>query len=227
MSLVFLLVLSLTGIGLNHSAQWRLDARYLDWSWLLSWYGFETPPPGASFAAADRRVTRVGTRLYLDDIEAVRGVRELVGAVAMPPLVVAATSDALLYLSPDGELVDRLELAAELEAPIEALGAARSLLVLTSGERVLALDEWTATTRPYDGETALIAWAEPSALPPPLERAIARTYRGPGVSIERLLLDLHNGSLFARAGPWLLDAAGVLLIALSITGLVIWFKRLK
>jgi hypothetical protein len=38
---------------------------------------------------------------------------------------------------------------------------------------------------------------------------------------------MHNGRLFARAGVWFLDAAGILLVALSVTGLVLWVKRLE
>jgi hypothetical protein len=226
-ALLFILLLSLTGIGLNHSDDLRLDSRHLNAPWLLAWYGFEVPEPEISFAAAEHRITLLGNRLYLDAEEAVRGVSELVGAVAWDNLTVAASAESLFYLSAGGELLDRLELGTELPGAMQALGVARGRLVVRSAGQAFEFDERTLGTvaLPADSGADVVRWSQPSALPATLGAAIERSYRGPGVSVERLLYDLHNGRLFARAGVWILDAAGVVFIALSVTGLVLWIKR--
>jgi hypothetical protein len=222
-SLVFILVLSLTGLGLNHTEQWRLDTRYLDAGWLLAWYGFDAPEPAASFAVGEARVTLVGNRLYLGVEEALRGVDELVAAISRDGHYVAATPESLLYLSAGGELLDRLELGTSLPRPIESIAADETGLLVRSAGRTYALDERTLDVEARGD--ARVVWPEASPVPAHIGRGIAEAYRGPGVSIERLLLDLHNGNLFARAGGWLLDAAGILLVVLSVTGLVLWMKQ--
>ena len=50
-SIAFVLLLSTTGIVLNHKDDFRLDRMYLSSSWLLDWYGVESPAAEASFAA--------------------------------------------------------------------------------------------------------------------------------------------------------------------------------
>jgi len=49
-------------------------------------------------------------------------------------------------------------------------------------------------------------------------------YRGTGITVARLLADLHSGRLFTRAGPLAIDLVGVLLIALSVLGVILWLK---
>ena len=225
-ALLFILLLSLTGIGLNHSDDLRLDSRHLNAPWLLAWYGFDVPEPEISFATAEHRITLLGNRLYLDAEEAIRGVSELVGAVARDDLTIAASAESLFYLSPAAELLDRLELGTELPGAIQALGTAQGRLVVRSAEQLFEFDERTLGTvaLPAD-QSDTVEWSQPSTVPGTLGAAIERSYRGPGISVERLLYDLHNGRLFARAGVWILDAAGIVFIALSVTGFVLWIKR--
>ena len=81
-SIVFILLLSVTGIALNHSDDLNLDSRYLRSPWLLEWYGIDVPDPESSFVAAPHRVTLIGERLYYDDSELMSGISTLVGMVS-------------------------------------------------------------------------------------------------------------------------------------------------
>lgn len=223
-SLAFLLLLSLTGIALNHSVELGLDRRFLGAGWLLAWYGFEAPAVAASFAVGNRRLSLVGNRLYLDAYEAARGLSELTGAAAWDDLIVAATSESLLYLSQQGELVDRVELGTELPAAITALGTDSSGLVVRSMERVLRYDERSFGVAEVTG-VGSFRWSIPTAVPTALRQQIEANYRGPGVSLERLLVDLHSGRWLVNAGVWFTDAIGVLIVLLAVSGLVLWSRR--
>ena len=222
-SLAFLLLLSLTGIALNHSASLGLDRHFLAAGWLMAWYGFEVPEPAASFAVAGTRVSLVGNRLYLDASEAARGISALTGAVRSNDSIVAATAESLLYFSAAGELVDRVEIATELPAGITALGADSSGLVVRSMDRVYRYDEPSFSVTAADSDAP--EWSVPSAVPANLLHEIEASYRGPGVSLERLLYDLHSGRWLAGAGVWFMDAVGLLLVFLSLSGLVLWSRR--
>jgi uncharacterized iron-regulated membrane protein len=58
-----------------------------------------------------------------------------------------------------------------------------------------------------------------------LERALQNHYRSEVLPLERLLLDLHSGRFFGSAGPWIMDAAAVLLVLLALSGTWIWLRR--
>lgn len=222
-ALVFVLLLSLTGIALNHAAELRLDQRIIEARWLLDWYGLNTPDPAAVYGVGADRVSLFGNRLYLNGQEAARGISELAGALAWDGLIVAATGESLIYLSPAAEQVERIELGAELPGPIVRFGKAGHVFVVTSAGRDLAFDERDLSIEPLDAGVAP-DWSDTAPLAPELADAIARQYRGPGISLERLLYDLHSGRLFARAGAFAMDLVGLLLVALSVSGLWIWLR---
>jgi hypothetical protein len=63
---VIVLLLSVTGLLLNHTDALKLDQTSLRADWLLRWYGY--PPVAApdSFRAGERWVSTAGGKLYLD-----------------------------------------------------------------------------------------------------------------------------------------------------------------
>jgi len=224
-SLLFILILSLTGIALNHTIDFGLDERFIDSPWLLNWYGFDAPEPSASYAVDAHRVTLVGNRLYLNSLEASRGISRLTGAVFWDQLIVVATAESLLYLSPTEGLVDRLDVRSELPGSIDGLTAHAAGLVIRSADRLFAYDEQRLEVSVFDRDPKEFDWLAPSDVPEALIEQINLQYRGPGVTVERLLYDVHSGRVFTRAGPLLMDIVGLLLIALTGTGLALWFKR--
>ena len=51
--------------------------------------------------------------------------------------------------------------------------------------------------------------------------SLKSAWRGRGVTVERLLLDLHSGRIFSAAGPLLMDLVAVFLILLSVSGIIL------
>ncbi len=70
-----------------------------------------------------------------------------------------------------------------------------------------------------------VSWA--TAAPPDQElaRALRNTWRGTGLPLERVLLDLHSGRILGEAGVWLVDAAALLFLLLAASGLWLWGRR--
>ena len=65
--------------------------------------------------------------------------------------------------------------------------------------------------------------AAPAAnLRPELEEA----YRGTGLTLERVLLDIHAGRIPGATGVFLVDAAALLFLVLAISGLWLWARHL-
>jgi len=225
-SIAFILLLSVTGIALNHSNDMNLDGRYLRSPWLLEWYGIEVPAPDSSFSVARHQITLIGERLYFDDSELMNGLSGLVGAVSTPSFVAIATSTDLLLVTPSGALVERVDTQTFLPAGVTAIGIAGATLILRSGDDLYRTDEDLLAFSPCRAlDVGEIQWSAPSTISPADLAVLQQLYRGRGLSLERLLLDLHSGKILARVGPVLMDAVGVTLIVLSLFGLSLWFRR--
>ena len=224
-SLVFVVLLSVTGIVLNHSSDLQLDQRFVQAPWVLNWYGIEAPPVESSYAVAEHRVTLIGERLYFDEREMAEGILALKGAVAMPRFMAVATHDSVLLLTRSGALIERIPLAGQLSGGVEAIGTARTALVVRSGGALYQADEELLGFDPcIDITDADVQWSGPSTVPPEHLEALHAAYRGTGVTVARFLADLHSGRLFTSAGPIVMDAVGVILIALSAFGIMLWFR---
>jgi len=224
-SLFFVVLLSVTGIVLNHSGDLQLDQRYVRASWILDWYGIEAPAVESSYLVGEHRVTLLGERLYFDEAEVAEGIAGLTGAVATPRFIAVATPDSVLLLTRDGELIERVTVAGELPGAIEAVGDARTGLVLRSNGALYRADEEFLGFDPCtDISGADVEWSEFSDVPPELLSVLHDAYRGTGVTVERFLADLHSGRLFTIAGPIVMDIVGVILIALSVFGIMLWVR---
>jgi hypothetical protein len=224
-AVLFVILLSVTGVALNHSSDWQLDRRYIDWPWLSSALGVSVPDPAASFADQGHRVTLLGRRAYFDATDIPRELDSLSGLVVLDQFAVVATQAAVLLLTLEGELVEYIELMSDLPGPIERLGLVNERPLLEAGgvyfigdADVTGFVQWSVQD-PGD-----VAWSTTSD-PTPSELAVIEDlYRGRGLTVERLLIEIHSGRIVGAAGPLLLDVVAVILIVLSISGLVIWLR---
>lgn len=225
-SVAFVLLLSVTGIALNHSSDLNLDRHYVRSPWLLAWYGVEVPAPQASFTVNAHRLSLIGERLYYDDRELADRIPALVGAVSTASFIAVATPTSVLLITPDGALVERIDTQIFLPGEIAAIGVAGAVLVLRSGDTLYETDEKLLTFLPCsESDVGEILWPAPSAIPEDQLAILQQLYRGRGLSLERLTVDLHSGRIFAQIGPLLLDAVGIIFIALSVLGLLTWLGR--
>ncbi len=225
-SVVFVLLLSITGIALNHAGDLSLDRHYIQSPWLLEWYGFAVPPPQASFTAADHRVSLIGERLYYDDDELTDGVQGLVGAVSTPSFIAIATPTDVLLVTPDGTLVERIDTEAFLSGEVTAIGVAGAVLLLRSGDYLYEADENLLTfSLCLELDVTDVQWPVPSTIPQDQLAILQGLYRGRGLSLERVIVDLHSGKILTRVGPILMDGVGIMLITLSTIGLFLWTGR--
>lgn len=225
-SLVFVLWLSVSGIAMNHASAWGLDRRFIDAPWLLAWYGIEAPKPAAAYAVDGRWAVLLGERLYLDSRPIADGVDELTGAVATSSYLVIGAAHELLVLTRSGELVERIESGGLIGDRIDAIGVREGRLVCRSGTRYYAADENVVTLLPSEvGPQQDVRWSRPGEPPAESLAEARRAYRGQVLTVERFLADLHSGRLLARPGSSIVDVAALMLIVLSITGLIMWSRR--
>jgi hypothetical protein len=70
-----------------------------------------------------------------------------------------------------------------------------------------------------------VGWSVPEPMPETIEKQLAAYFHGLGVSVEQVILDIHNGHIITKLGVWILDIIAILMVLLSLTGLWIWFRR--
>ena len=87
----------------------------------------------------------------------------------------------------------------------------------------------------YVADEALVSWRERDAVqahwatqentPPALHARLVSAYRGKGLSMERVLLDLHSGRILGSRGELFMDGIAILFLLLASTGIWLWAKR--
>lgn len=219
---IFMGWLGVSGVALNQSASWGLDAARVDWSWLMSVYGLHAQSPESGFSFDGHWIAVLGEHSILDGKLLSMPVKSPLGMVtsgdgAQKKLVVASY-DGVLLLKPDGTRID--ELGAGLMLPVSSIQRLGS----AEGNPTMAVIEDKGLYGSTDGESwnrlpakTAVHWSEPVALSA-TQRKQFEQYARPSVAVEQLLIDLHSGRLFGRLGPYVIDLVGLLALWLSISG---------
>ncbi len=224
---LWVLILALTGLPLNHSAELGLDRRGVDVAWIQRWYGVRPPPLSAwplDEQGTGRWLAQGGERLYLDATRLPGRYPPLVGAAAVGDLLVAADPRNLYLFTADGERIETIHAGGPAApARVRGLGTtADGRLAVDDGRRWWRADAALLRWEPLDGSPARTARA--SAPPADLAARIGRQATAGAITLERLLLDLHSGRLLTRAGVWIMDGAALLLLILAGSGVWLWYR---
>ena len=195
--LVFVVFLATTGIALNHGDDLDLDRRYIKWSWLLEAYGLDKSPAYS-------------------------------GRVVLEPMVVVGDGRRVHVLLTSGELVETIDLGAALPGSIERVGRAGDRAVLQSNGLLFLGDaEISAFELWPDGNHNKVQWSAAVQPDAPGLESLDAAWRGPGLTVERVLLDLHSGRILSMPGTLLMDLVAICMILLGLSGLALSRKRKK
>lgn len=218
----FIILLSVTGIALNHSTKIGLADTPVRVGWLLSLYGLSAPDI-TSYAVGEHTLSHLGDdHLYLDTEKLSYCAGGLSGALVKQDIWVAACRDELLLLTPRGEVIERVGGTYGLPHPITGIGHCEEQLCLESEGQIYItdVDQLRFTPRSEAKPFESVATIKPDDA---LRRSLLDSYYGSTITWERIVLDLHSGHLL-QLGPWLMDLVGLLMIALAVTGITMWYK---
>lgn len=223
---LFVLIIAVTGVLLNHTEDFQFDSHHVKSSWILDWYGIKAPAQLQSFHANGNHITLMGDHLYLNRREIEGNYYRLVGALYLPDMYVVAVSDSILLLTEEGDIVEQLHAEDGVPAGINAIGTDNNRRLVTAGshdyyEADRDFLKWQR--RESGGESTI--WAEARQPDSLLTASLQAHYREEVLPVERVLLDLHSGRFFGRAGPWFFDFAALLMILLALSGTWIWLRR--
>jgi hypothetical protein len=217
----FVLMLSVTGITLNHSSALGLDRTFVDWPWLSRAYG-DASAELPAFQPGQNWIFRAANGLvYFNAKEVAPCSGNLVGALQAGELLIAACTEELLLITPEGELLEAVNASVGLPVPLLGVGVAETDVALQTGA-----GWWLADLDAIDFSRAappgaLIQQHAPGVLPDVIRDDIPA--QESWLSWERLLLDLHSGRVMGPVGVLLVDLIGVVLATLATSGLAMWW----
>lgn len=221
---VVVILLCVTGVLINHTSELKLADRYVSSGWLLDWYEIHPDRPPVGFRIDDVHITRMGDRLYYNDTEVSTGISQLHGVVAFEDMIVVGVDSRMLIFDGGGQLVDRLDGMDGVPSGMRNLGLdANGQIIVRASHGDYRLE---FTGLHWEEEDMIPAtWSEPVTISSSLEEILLQRYRGHGLPVERVLLDLHSGRILGGWGVWLMDIFAVLFLVLALTGSWMWLKR--
>ena len=220
---ILVIILAVTGILLNHTERFKLDESYVNSSWLLGWYGIEPKDKPVSYKANDHVISVWQNQLFFSNKAIMQLEQNMHGAIAAEQFIVIALDNEIILLSFEGEFIERVSTSISF-SNIKRLGMKYKRPVIeTSDPLYYMADEhildWDVIIN--DG----VEWVEKYTLSEKEKENLLIAYRGNGLKLERVILDLHSGRIFGQYGIYIMDAAAVALLWLSLSGLWVWDSR--
>lgn len=223
-SALFVIMLAITGLMLNHTGRLDLKKNYVQNSFLLDLYHINPEQPPGGYSLGDHWISQVGGRIYFDRAEIADSVEHLIGVAALNQEMVIAYDGKLLLLNDQGEAIEHLSGAEGVPAGMRAIGitAGQELVIRGAhGDYLVDLEnlKW------HEEDYIEASWSQSRPLPDHLVADLLKLYRGKGLPLERVILDLHSGRLLGAGGVYLVDLAAILFVLLAFSGIWMWTRR--
>jgi len=224
-STLFILLLVLTGVAINHSDDFGLAQTPVTQAWILDYYGIPAPAHVAQFAGLDHANLPA---LYITDNLLWQGQRAIFEG---SQTLISASYAANMLVAIDAQQLYLFDAAGHLqETQNSSTGLPSDLLALAlRGDRV-----WLKTeTGVYQADEQLIEWqvvmpnkAITWLIPNPrVDAEFIQHARSANLDWQRVMLDLHSGRLFGALTVWLWDLFALALLLVSLSGFWIWYKQ--
>ncbi len=227
------IVLSASGILLNHTDDFNLDQRFVDSRWILDWYGIKASSKFLSFQTKRHQITQVDDQVYFDRAFLRHVSRKIVGAIETEKFIVLAFPRTLILMTLEGEIIEEIKIQELLPRDLNSTNKPFSIQAIGTNQKEYVYI--IGNNRQYSSEDGLLSWKQsklqsilwkkPASPPNNLKTALSSSYRSRILNYERVLLDLHSGRFFGNFGVYLMDIAGVLLVFLALSGCLIWIKH--
>lgn len=206
---IFLILLSVTGVAINHSQQFKLSDRYVP-GWIASFYLDDESTKG--LAQGDQVYYAIGGTLFANR-EAIAPCAEFSGKANFDGQEIALCSGELILFTPELLLIERIDAAKGLPLNVDAIHS--------TGEQLLV-----RTTDGWFGFDLLSLLATPAQ--PPIERDLEwvsvsdELLLREAVSWQQFLLDVHSGAILGLSGKLFMDLVALFIILMAVSGVVMW-----
>jgi uncharacterized iron-regulated membrane protein len=220
MASLFLLWMAVTGLVISFEDDLSLSSKRVSWPWLMRWYGIERTPAPTSGYSIDGHWLVAADKAQLDGKTLDTALHDVRGAIMASNIIYVATPSELTLLTPEGQRVDVLTSSTLPVSTIDALGRAGDQIAIRHETQIFIsadAENWV------ENRNLPVLWSQPQPLPPLLQQK-ADALTAIDLPLGRIVADMHSGRLFGRAGVYLVDAAGIAALILSISGLWMYLR---
>lgn len=226
------IVVAITGVLLNHTDDLGLDRKFASSKWILHAYGIELPANRDGFELSSGQwLVQVGDQIFVNDKSIITAAAALVGAVVTADYHVVVSEQSVYLFDRQWQAIETISGLPLGKGAISAVGlTAQDRVILDAGEgNYLLADEILSQWLPASeaAEALQVNWSQRQSVPQQLMEQLQFHWLGAGITLERIVLDLHSGRIFRQWGVIILDIAAVGMILLAISGVWIWFKRVS
>jgi hypothetical protein len=221
---IFIIVLSITGFLLLHTEDFKLQDKLVANELLLNWYDIRPEHSPVSYNVGSKWITVIDDQVYFEKNSLPNYNESFHGAIFVESFYVLAFDNSIDLLTEDGELIERLTSLHGLPQGIENIGKDNEDgIYLKTSDNYFSSDRDLTRWQPTKQRD--IPWSVRSEAPEGYIEQIIQQYRGSGLPMERIILDLHSGRILGRLGIWIVDIVVIIFLVLSFTGWWSWFKR--
>ena len=230
-SCIFILLLVITGVAINHSQALHLGKTPVQQSWLLDFYGIAAPTHAAQFTQSSEPLFITDNLLWLGSKPILEAPSQLLSAISFNDLVIAIDKHQLYLFDSQGRLQETQNSSTGLPDNLAAIAVEAST---THSNKVNLV--WLKTDSGYfQADENLIDWIPAQPLAPlpwvtplkTIDAHLVQHARSANLNWERVILDLHSGRLFGAYAVWIWDMFALALLLVSLSGLWIWVKQAR
>lgn len=238
-SLLFIILLSSTGILLNHTEELSLDEQSVQSHWLQSLYGIKMPKQQNYQKLDNTWVVQLGQQIYYNQLALTDESSSLIFAYQTAEFSVLIFQEAVYLVTFEGELIERLDHNNGLPTPISNVLAMENEKEENKKKESKKSYLIYADQKWYSNDENYMTWSINEHVKKSVnlvrlnkpEQAIQAIYRnlylGNSLTLERVILDMHSGRLLGMIGVYFMDVVALILIILALSGLWIWSCRLR
>ena len=211
----------LTGVVLNHSDDFGLDAVELESPLVLSAYGMTPKGETMSVTVHGHSITSWDGVVFFDqaplDLEG-----ELISALPLPDCVAVVSDRAVLRVDFDGSIIEKIDELSLPTVPLLEAGILNDRMALRSSAG------WHLADADWLEFSDLSETVTPIELQPleggDLKDALRSRWAGGGISLSRFVLDLHAGNFLGSFATYFYDFVVLCTLWLIGTGLVLQYR---
>ncbi|MCZ6525738.1 MAG: PepSY domain-containing protein [Gammaproteobacteria bacterium] len=222
---LFVILLAISGMLLNHTQELGLHEIHVQNETLLNWYDIGSKSPITGYQVDGNWIAQVGERLFFNRELFDERTEALHGAVAFDGMIVIAVKDRLFLVSRQGEMIEKLGGAEGVPAGMKNIGVSvDNQLVISAAHGVYIVDIDSPAWQEFDDVEA--QWSVAATLPETLRAELLQSYRGTGLPLERVILDLHSGRMLGPLAVYFMDFIALLFIFLALSGGWMWLRHM-
>ena len=221
-SALFILLLTLTGVAINHSDDLGLDKTVVTQAWLLDYYGIAAPKHVAQFGHGPSTLYITDNLLWQNQQMILEAADTLISAAYTSNMLVAIDAQQLYLFDKHGQLQETQNTSTGLPPGLFALAIIDDRVWLNTESGVFKADDQLIEWQEVSALTTPVVWLNKSDT---LDTDIINLARSANLSWQRVMLDLHSGRLFGHLTIWLWDLFALALLMVSLSGFWIWLKQ--